>query len=248
MEVVASISRVHRNGVRNFYKNGSGDMAGQVLTRVHRLRERLDGTLSAQRNQILLFLSKMESHGKGILKPHQIEAEIEALSKAVQQKLYDGAFGELLKSAQETIVLPPRVAFAVWLRPSVWENMWVNLNALVVEELSVPKYLQFKEELDGWTESAMETLFLSWILSPSLHHFFGQLFQSQLGMELSSLTDASPLKMFHDKENRHPLLDFLEVHNYKGKTMMLNDRIQNLNALQFVLRKILTLGTFFYLH
>ena len=40
--------------------------------------------------------------------------------------------------------------FAVSLRPSVWEYMRVNLNALVVEELSVPEYLQFKEELvDG---------------------------------------------------------------------------------------------------
>ncbi|GFY95995.1 sucrose synthase 1 [Actinidia rufa] len=52
--------------------------------------------------------------------------------------------------AEGTIVLPPWVAFAVWLRPGVWECMWVNLNALVVEELSVPEYLQFKEELvDG---------------------------------------------------------------------------------------------------
>ncbi|GFY83063.1 K+ uptake transporter 3 [Actinidia rufa] len=63
-------------------------MAGQVLTCVHRLRKRLDGTLSG-----------LKAMAKEFLKPHQIKAEIEALSKAVQQKLYDGAFGELLKSA-----------------------------------------------------------------------------------------------------------------------------------------------------
>ena len=46
--------------------------------------------------------------------------------------------------------MPPWVAFAVRLRPGVWEYMRVNLNAHVVEELSVPEYLQFKEELvDG---------------------------------------------------------------------------------------------------
>ncbi|GFY90231.1 coatomer subunit beta-2 [Actinidia rufa] len=150
------------------------DMAGQVLTRVHRPRKRLDGTLSAQRNQILLFFSKMESHGKGILKPHQTEAEIEELSKAaVQQKLYDGAFGELLKSAQANN-----------------QKRWCNLISLLDDQtlLSVPKYLQFKEELvDGQCNGNFV-----------------------LELHLSA-------KMFHDKENMHLLLDFLEVHNYKGK-------------------------------
>ncbi|KAL4340314.1 hypothetical protein GQ457_08G003670 [Hibiscus cannabinus] len=44
-------------------------------------------------------------------------------------------------------------------------------------------------------------------------------------------------KLFHDKESMHPLLEFLKVHCHKGKNMMLNDRIQNLNSLQRVLRK-----------
>ncbi|CAA2974971.1 sucrose synthase [Olea europaea subsp. europaea] len=43
--------------------------------------------------------------------------------------------------------------------------------------------------------------------------------------------------MFHDRDSLTPLLDFLRMHHYKGKTMMLNDRIQNLNSLQAVLRK-----------
>ncbi|CAA3009438.1 sucrose synthase [Olea europaea subsp. europaea] len=43
--------------------------------------------------------------------------------------------------------------------------------------------------------------------------------------------------MFHDRDSLTPLLDFLRMHHYKGKTMMLNDRIQNLNSLQVVLRK-----------
>jgi len=33
-------------------------MAERVLTRVHSLRERLDATLAAHRNEILLFLSR----------------------------------------------------------------------------------------------------------------------------------------------------------------------------------------------
>ncbi|KAI3847523.1 hypothetical protein MKX03_024514, partial [Papaver bracteatum] len=44
-------------------------------------------------------------------------------------------------------------------------------------------------------------------------------------------------KMFHDKESMQPLLDFLKAHNYNGKIMMLNDRIQNLKSLESILSK-----------
>lgn len=45
---------------------------------------------------------------------------------------------------------PPWVALAVRPRPGVWEYIRVNVHALVVEELQVPEYLHFKEELvDG---------------------------------------------------------------------------------------------------
>lgn len=70
-------------------------------------------------------------------------------------------------------------------------------------------------------------------------------------------------KLFHDRESLHPLLEFLQVHCYKGKVgiimfnsknirvarcinltcldilqnMMVNERIQNVSGLQHVLRK-----------
>ncbi|CAA2979855.1 sucrose synthase [Olea europaea subsp. europaea] len=43
--------------------------------------------------------------------------------------------------------------------------------------------------------------------------------------------------MFHDRDSMTPLLDFLRMHHYKGTTIMVNNRIQNLNSLQSVLRK-----------
>ena len=96
--------------------------------------------------------NRIVSHGKGILKPHQVMAEFEAICKEDQTKLHeDGAFYEVLKCTQEAIVLPPWVALAIRLRPGVWEYVRVNVNALVVEELSVPEYLHFKEELVNGT-------------------------------------------------------------------------------------------------
>ncbi|GMY23145.1 sucrose synthase [Fagus crenata] len=113
-------------------------MAERVLTRVHSLRERLDETLAANRNEIVSLLSRIKGKGKGILQHHQLIAELEAIPEANRKKLLDGAFA---------IVLPPWVALAVRPRPGVWEYIRVNVHALVVEELRVPEYLHFKEEV-----------------------------------------------------------------------------------------------------
>ncbi|KAF8401149.1 hypothetical protein HHK36_014453 [Tetracentron sinense] len=210
-------------------------MAEHVLTRVHSIRERLDETLSSHRNELLILLSRIESQGKGILQPHHLLAELETLSKGDRQKLTDGVFGDVLRSTQEAIVLPPWVALAVRPRPGVWEYIRVNTNALVVEQLNEAEYLQFKEELVDGSRNGNFVLeldfepFTASFPRPTLSKFIGD------GVEF--LNRHLSAKMFHDKESMHPLLDFLGAHHYKGKTMMLNDRVHNLNALQSVLRK-----------
>ncbi|CAA2974969.1 sucrose synthase, partial [Olea europaea subsp. europaea] len=207
----------------------------RVLTRVHSLRERLDATLADHRNEILLFLSRIEEHGKGILKPHQLLAEFEAICESDKEKLQDHAFQEVLKFTQEAIVLPPWVALAIRLRPGVWEYVRVNVNALVVDELTVPEYLHFKEELVDGTSNGNFVLELDF--EPFTASFPRPTLTKSIGNGVEFLNRHLSAKMFHDRDSLTPLLDFLRMHHYKGKTMMLNDRIQNLNSLQAVLRK-----------
>ncbi|KAL4334623.1 hypothetical protein GQ457_07G045550 [Hibiscus cannabinus] len=210
-------------------------MADRALTRVHSLRERLDETLIAHRNEILALLSRIEGKGKGILQHHQIILEFEAIPEENRKKLADGAFFEVLKASQEAIVLPPWVALAVRPRPGVWEYIRVNVHALVVEELSVAEYLHFKEELvDG---SSNGNFVLELDFEPFNSSFPRPTLSKSIGNGVQFLNRHLSAKLFHDKESMHPLLEFLRVHCHKGKTMMLNDRIQNLNALQHVLRK-----------
>ncbi|OMO86375.1 Sucrose synthase [Corchorus olitorius] len=210
-------------------------MAERALTRVHSLRERLDETLTAHRNEILALLSRIEGKGKGILQHHQIILEFEAIPEENQKKLQDGAFYEILKSSQEAIVLPPWVALAVRPRPGVWEYIRVNVHALVVEELRVAEYLRFKEELvDG---SANGNFVLELDFEPFNASFPRPTLSKSIGNGVEFLNRHLSAKLFHDKESMHPLLEFLKEHCHKGKNMMLNDRIQNLNSLQHVLRK-----------
>ncbi|GMI92639.1 ARABIDOPSIS THALIANA SUCROSE SYNTHASE 4, sucrose synthase 4 [Hibiscus trionum] len=210
-------------------------MAERALTRVHSLRERLDETLIAHRNEILALLSRIEGKGKGILQHHQIILEFEAVPEENRKKLADGAFFEILKASQEAIVLPPWVALAVRPRPGVWEYIRVNVHALVVEELSVAEYLHFKEELvDG---SSNGNFVLELDFEPFNSSFPRPTLSKSIGNGVEFLNRHLSAKLFHDRESMQPLLEFLRVHCHKGKSMMLNDRIQNLNSLQHVLRK-----------
>ncbi|KAJ8767350.1 hypothetical protein K2173_017394 [Erythroxylum novogranatense] len=210
-------------------------MAERVLTRVHSIRERLDDTLKGHRNEIVALLTRIEAKGKGILQNHHVIAEFEAISEENRKILADGAFGEVLRATQEAIVLPPWVALAVRPRPGVWEYIRVNVHALVVEELLVAEYLHFKEELvDGSTNG---NFVLELDFEPFNATFPRPTLEKYIGNGVEFLNRHLSAKLFHDKESLHPLLEFLKVHCHKGKNMMLNDRIQNLNALQYVLRK-----------
>ncbi|XP_023530913.1 sucrose synthase [Cucurbita pepo subsp. pepo] len=210
-------------------------MAERLLNRVHSLRERLDETLITQRNEILALLSRIEAQGKGILQHHQLIAEFETIPEENRKKLADGAFGEVLRSTQEAIVLPPWVALAVRPRPGVWEYIKVNIHALVVEELQVAEYLHFKEELVNGSSNGNFTLELDF--EPFTASFPRPTLSKSIGNGVEFLNRHLSAKLFHGKESMQPLLDFLRVHCYKGKTMMLNDRIQTLDAFQHVLRK-----------
>ncbi|EEF46212.1 sucrose synthase, putative [Ricinus communis] len=210
-------------------------MAERVITRVHSIRERLDETLAANRNEIVALLTRIEGKGKGILQHHQIIAEFEAIPEDIRKNLLDSVFGEVLRSTQEAIVLPPWVALAVRPRPGVWEYIRVNVHALVVEELRVAEYLHFKEELVDGSQNGNFVLELDF--EPFNASFPRPTLSKYIGNGVEFLNRHLSAKLFHDKESLHPLLEFLKVHCHKGKNMMLNDRIQNLNSLQYVLRK-----------
>ncbi|KAJ8621269.1 hypothetical protein MRB53_029798 [Persea americana] len=211
-------------------------MAERRLTRVHSLRERLDATLATYRNQLIGLLSRYVSQGKGILQPHQLLAEFEAvIPEEEKQKLKDSAFGDVLRATQEAIVFPPWVALAVRPRPGVWEYIRIHVNDLIMEGLTIPEYLRFKEELvDG---SFNGNFVLELDFEPFTDSLPRPTLSKSIGNGVQFLNRHLSSKMFHDKESMHPLLDFLRVHSHKGKTMMLNDRIHSLTALQSVMRK-----------
>ncbi|CAN6300609.1 unnamed protein product [Urochloa humidicola] len=214
-----------------------GEAAGdRVLSRLHSVRERIGDSLSAHPNELVAVFTRLKNLGKGMLQPHQIISEYNsAIPEAEREKLKDGAFEDVLRAAQEAIVIPPWVALAIRPRPGVWEYVRVNVSELAVEELRVPEYLQFKEQLVE--EGPNNNFVLELDFEPFNASFPRPSLSKSIGNGVQFLNRHLSSKLFHDKESMCPLLNFLRAHNYKGMTMMLNDRIRSLSALQGALRK-----------
>ncbi|KAK4741611.1 hypothetical protein SAY87_025199 [Trapa incisa] len=211
-------------------------MATPKLTRIPSMRERVEDTLSDHRNEIVALLSRYVAQGKGILQPHHLIDELENIIGYDESKkaLSDGPFSEVLRCAQEAIVLPPFVAIAVRPRPGVWEYVRVNVFELSVEQLTVSEYLHFKEELVDCTENG---LVLELDFEPFNATFPRPSRSSSIGNGVQFLNRHLSSVMFRNKDCLEPLLDFLRAYKYKGRTLMLNDRVQSIPRLQSGLSK-----------
>ncbi|XP_039021416.1 sucrose synthase 2 isoform X3 [Hibiscus syriacus] len=212
-------------------------MANPKFGRIPSMRERVEDTLSAHRNELVALLSRYAAQGKGILQPHTLIDELETVvgDEKARERLSDGLFSEVLKTAQEAIVLPPYVAIAVRPRPGVWEYVRVNVHELSVEQLGVSEYLRFKEDLADGVDNNHFVLELDF--EPFNASFPRPNRSSSIGNGVQFLNRHLSSNMFRNKDCLEPLLNFLRVHKYKGYGLMLNDRIQSVPRLQAVLAK-----------
>ncbi|KAI5599242.1 hypothetical protein BDE02_02G184800 [Populus trichocarpa] len=212
-------------------------MANPKLERIPSMRERVQDTLSANRNVLVSLLSRYVEQGKGILHPNNLIDELDNIvcDDAARLSLKDGPFSEVLKAAQEAIVLPPFVAVSIRPRPGVWEYVRVDVSQLNVEELTVSQYLRFKEELvDG---PSNDPYVLELDFEPFNAAFPRPTRSSSIGNGVQYLNRHLSSNMFRNKDTLEPLLDFLRVHKYKGHALMLNDRIKSVSRLQSALLK-----------
>ncbi|GBG86462.1 hypothetical protein CBR_g41457 [Chara braunii] len=127
------------------------------VTRMHSMTDRVKGSLSEYRNQIILLLSRYVANGKHMLQPHELKNELERVAELecfAGTKIKESAFGNLLRATQEAVVIPPYIALAVRPRVAEWQYIRVNVFELTVEQLSPSEYLEFKERLKAADDAA----------------------------------------------------------------------------------------------
>lgn len=211
---------------------------GPSIPRSTSVGDRLADTLQRHRNSLLSLLSRYIGLGKKILQPHDLQVEFDRAISAPEErtKLQSAGFGLVLQWTQEAIVLAPWVALAVRPKPGVWEYVRVNVHELVVQHLSVAEYLEFKEALIE-KETPKNSLVLELDFEPFNASFPRLTMPSSIGNGVQFLNRHLSSRLFRDAESMQPLFDFLQLHKYQGQTLMVNERIPNLQKLRGALLK-----------
>jgi len=209
-----------------------------TLQRITSMKENVQSSVLEHRNELLNLLSRYVAQGRSVLQPHHLLDEMtSAVDENRAANIKDSAFGKLLQNCQEGIVLPPWVGFAVRPRPGIWEYVRINVEELVVEELTVSEYLGFKERLTNGTDT-LDPFVLELDFEPFNAHFPHMTRPSSIGHGVQFLNRHLSSQLFATPESMEPLFQFLRLHSYRGETLMLNERIANFGRLRPQLVKV----------
>ncbi|XP_024376415.1 sucrose synthase 3 isoform X2 [Physcomitrium patens] len=216
--------------------DGIATQAG-ALPRMTSMNKKIQGSLDDHRNENLRILSKLTAKRKALMQPHEV---IDELNKAAEEsgslKIMDGPLARVFSLCQEAIVLAPWVGLALRPRPGLWEYMRINVEEMIVEELTTSEYLSFKECLAD--ENRCNDLYVLELDIEPFNVGFPRMTRPQsIGNGVQFLNRHLSSRLFRDADSMEPLVEFMRVHKYKDQTLLLNESITNVVRLRPALIK-----------
>jgi len=142
----------------------------------------------------------------------------------------------LVSFAQEAVCDPPWVCLAVRPRIACWSYLRCHLEAEEFEEIDASEFLAFKEHLKSGHQQR------EWMLELDFGPFnreFPKLTEARsIGRGVDFLNRRLSSQLFRDLgRGDHKLLEFLRVHHWQNRPLMLNDRIRGVARLRHALRQ-----------
>ncbi len=201
------------------------------------MSENLGTFIDLHREAVYLLLRRYAGLGKLFLLRSELWDEFSSFCHEYDfPALLDSALAENIRSTQEAAVGVPWVYFATRRHVARWRHFRIHAESLQVENISISEYLCFKEQLvnggggDQWT--------LEFDIGP-FNREFPKLHETRSigrGVEFLNRRLSSQLLQEQGKGDRR-LLDFLRVHQYQGRQLMLNKRIDAVDELRRCLRE-----------
>ena len=201
------------------------------------MRETLQELLQDEKQGLYLLLRHVAGLNKTLLLRSELQDGYEAfcLAKGNESRCTP-KLQRLIATAQEAVVEPPWIYFALRPRIGRWEYLSVHLERMHYEMVPVGQFLRFKEQcVNGYRAD-------DWILELDLGPFnrdFPRLHEERSigrGVEFLNRRLSSQLFQLHGKGPQH-LLDFLRVHQCQGRQLMLNQLISDVDDLRQALRR-----------
>lgn len=127
--------------------------------------------------------------------------------------------------------------FYVSLRPRIgrWHYLRIHLEAMEAEEIAISQFLRFKERLVNGNKAPQ------WMLEVDLDPFSREFLKPQearsIGRGVEFLNRRLSSRLFEEQGlGQQRILDFLSMHSYQGRPLMLNGLINTVDELRGALR------------
>ena len=196
--------------------------------------------LRLYREQIYLLFRSYLNLNRPFLLRSDLWDEFERFSATCtpEKNLNATAFRRLIANAQEAALESPWIYLAVRERIGQWVYIRMHIETCEFTEVPVSEFLAFKERLVNGREHSAGGWTLELDFAPFNRDFPKLKETRSIGRGVEFLNRRLSSQLFQElgKGDKH-LLDFLQVHQYQGQQLMLNDRIGNVSDLQKALRR-----------
>ena len=161
----------------------------------------------------------------------------EFCAKQENLELAHSDLAHLILITQEAALGPPWIYLAVRQRIARWSYLRFHIDSMNFEEVNTTEFLSFKERLRNGHEHRDD-----WMLEVDLGPFnrdFPKLQESRsIGRGVEFLNRRLSSQLFQELgSGSKDLLQFLSVHQFQGRQLMLNSRINDLTALRQAIRR-----------
>ena len=201
------------------------------------LHKGLDDFIRQYRNESGAILNTYLAKDHGLLLRSEL---IDTLNELVKNEDYtsliDSPLSETIHYAQEAIAKAPWIYMSVRPRIARWHFIRFNIDEMSVEEIQIADFLAFKER------HILNNNKPGWILELDMSPFnreFPKLKESRsIGHGVEFLNRRLSSQLFEDTpKGIRKLLGFLQVHQYDGEQLMLNEQIKTVSDLEHALRR-----------
>ncbi len=202
----------------------------------------LEELLNAHREPIYLLLRRLKSLNRQFLLWSDLVYEYEEFADTeVAVPLRNTKMSWIMRHSQEAVVHAPFVSLAIRARVGRWEYVQIHTEEMRCRALTVTEYLDIKERLAASIPPG-ERYVLEIDLSPFERGFPKLRDARNIGRGVEFLNRHLSGRLFIDGGKGQTLLfDFLQVHQVRGRQLMLNGTLQDVDELRDALDKALNL-------
>lgn len=205
--------------------------------------EELESYLTQHRSQAHHVLHHIRSFDGKFMRRSQIsDAFAELAEKLDDTSLTEGPLGRIIGWTQAAAFDENWLYLALRPRVGRWEHVRIHFEALSVEAVRVNDYLAFLEQLVREGGSTPVAQGDDWTLEVDLEPFerdFAKMQEARsIGRGVEFLNRRLSGKLFDQRgKGNQLLLDFLRVHSYRDKQLMISDAVVDIDDVRTALRE-----------